>query len=127
MNKYWYSNEVIKHAASEAYRWQVMEEWGGDYSEEFHNFLPSPDVVRMLKLSTKQWVGHVARLRQMINSYKDFCWEVEKNWPRGTLSHRRQIPNYFRHLQQHSGGLGSSVGMATGYWRDGPGIEFRCG
>jgi hypothetical protein len=39
---------------------------------ELHNFNFSPNIVRMIKSRRMRWAGHIARMREMINAYKDF-------------------------------------------------------
>jgi hypothetical protein len=42
------------------------------HDEKLHNLYASPNIVRVIKSSSLRLAGHVARMREMRNSYHSF-------------------------------------------------------
>ena len=47
-----------------AKRDEVTGEWRKLHNEELNDLYCSPNIVRLIKLRTKRWVGHMERMRQ---------------------------------------------------------------
>jgi hypothetical protein len=41
---------------------EVTEDWRKVHNEELHNLYSSPSIIRMIKLRSMRWPGHVARM-----------------------------------------------------------------
>jgi hypothetical protein len=53
-----------------SWREEVAGGWRRLHNEELHNLYTSRHVIRVLKSRRMRWVGHVARIGEMINAYK---------------------------------------------------------
>jgi hypothetical protein len=53
------------------------------HNEELHNLYSSPSVIRMIKSRNTRWVGHVARMREKMNSHRILVGKPEGNRPLG--------------------------------------------
>jgi hypothetical protein len=51
------------------------------HNEELHNLDASPNIVRVIKSRKMRWMGHVARMREMINTYKILVGKPEGDRP----------------------------------------------
>jgi hypothetical protein len=49
---------------------KVTGGWRKLHNDELHNLHSSPNVIRMVKLWSMRWTGHVARMGEMRNVYK---------------------------------------------------------
>jgi hypothetical protein len=50
-------------------REEVAGGWRRLHNGEFHNFHSSPNIIIVIKSRMMKWAGHVARMREMKNSY----------------------------------------------------------
>jgi hypothetical protein len=51
-------------------REEVTGGWKQPHDEELHNLYSSPDIIRVIKSRKMRWAGYVARMGEMINTYK---------------------------------------------------------
>jgi hypothetical protein len=51
------------------------------HSEELHNFLSSPSIIRMIKSRRMRWAGHVARMEAKRNAYRILTGKPEGKRP----------------------------------------------
>jgi hypothetical protein len=56
--------------------------------EELHNLYSSPNIIRMIKLGSIGWVGHVAQIRKRRNVYRIFAGKSEGKRPPGRPRHK---------------------------------------
>jgi hypothetical protein len=59
-------------------REELVGGWRRLHNEELHNSYASPNIVRVLKSRSMWWVGHVARVGEMINAYYILAVERER-------------------------------------------------
>jgi hypothetical protein len=69
---------------------KVRGDWIKSHTEELHNFYSSPNIFRMIKSRMMRWVGHVARMGEMRNSYKILVRKPEVNRLLGRPERRRE-------------------------------------
>jgi hypothetical protein len=53
-------------------REEVAGGWRRQHNEELHNLYASPNVIKVIKSNRMRWMGYVARMGEMRNSYKIF-------------------------------------------------------
>jgi hypothetical protein len=53
------------------------------HNEELHSLYSSPSIIRMIKSRWMRWAGHVARIREKINSYRILVGKPEGSRPLG--------------------------------------------
>jgi len=51
--------------------------------KELHNLQVSPNIIRVIKSMRIRWVGHVARMGEIVNEYKISVGKHEKKTPLG--------------------------------------------
>jgi hypothetical protein len=69
-------------------REETVGGWRRVHNEELHNFYASPNVIRLIKSRKMRWMGHVACLGQMRNSYNILVGTPEGKRPLGRSRHR---------------------------------------
>jgi hypothetical protein len=50
---------------------EVTGEWRKLHNEELHDLYFSPNIVRLMKSRRVSWAGHVARMEDRRNAYRD--------------------------------------------------------
>jgi hypothetical protein len=48
----------------------VTGEWRKLHNEELHDLYSSPSIIRIIKLRSLRWAGHVARMGEKRNAYR---------------------------------------------------------
>jgi hypothetical protein len=61
----------------------VTGEWRKLHSGELHNLYSSPDIIRQIKSRRMWWAGHVARMGEGRNVYRDLVGKPEGKRPLG--------------------------------------------
>jgi hypothetical protein len=62
------------------------------HNEELHNLYSSPRIIRMIKLRSMRWAGHVARMGARRNAYRILAGKPEGKRPLGR-PRRRWVNN----------------------------------
>jgi hypothetical protein len=62
---------------------EVTRGWIKLYNEELHNLISPLDIIRIIKSRKMRWVGHVARMMEMKNVYKDLVGKPGRTRPLG--------------------------------------------
>jgi hypothetical protein len=57
--------------------------WRNLYNEELHNLYSSPSIIRIIKLRSMGWAGHVARMGEKRNVYKVLVGKPKGRRPLG--------------------------------------------
>jgi hypothetical protein len=47
------------------------------HNEDLHNLYSSPNIIRTIKSKRMRWAGHVARIMEKRNAYKEMVGEYE--------------------------------------------------
>jgi len=55
--------------------------WRRLHNEELHNLYASPNVIRVIKSRAMRWLGHVACMGEVRNTYKIFVQKTEGKRP----------------------------------------------
>jgi hypothetical protein len=76
-----FENRVLSRIFG-AKREQVAGGWRKLHNEELHNLYASPNIVRMIKSRRMRWVGQVAYMGEIRNSYKILVGKPEWKRPR---------------------------------------------
>jgi hypothetical protein len=63
-----FENRVLKRIFGPKI-FEVTGDWRKLYNEEFHILCSSPNIIRMMKLRSMRWAGHVARRGEPKNAY----------------------------------------------------------
>jgi hypothetical protein len=71
---------------------EVIEGWRKIHNEELHNLYSSPSIIRMIKLRSMRWAGHVARTGEKRNAYRILVGKLEEKRPLGR-PRRRWVDN----------------------------------
>jgi hypothetical protein len=56
-------------------------EAGEDHKEGLHNVYASPNIIMVIKSGRLKWVGHVACMEEIRNTYKNFVGKPEGKKP----------------------------------------------
>jgi hypothetical protein len=67
---------------------EVTGDWRKLHNEELHNLYSSPNIIRMIKLRSMRWGGHVARMGEKRNAYRILVGKPEGKRPLGRPRHR---------------------------------------
>jgi hypothetical protein len=54
---------------------EVKGDWRKLHNEELHNLYSSPNIIRMIKLRSMRWAGHVARMGGRRGMHIGYWWE----------------------------------------------------
>jgi hypothetical protein len=57
--------------------------WRRLHNEELHNLYASPSIIRVIKTRRMKWVGHLACMRDMRNTYNTLLGKPEGKRPLG--------------------------------------------
>jgi hypothetical protein len=60
---------------------EVTGEWRKLQNEELHILYSSPNIIRQIKSRRMRWVGHVARMGEERNVYRDLMGKPEGKGP----------------------------------------------
>ena len=66
-----------------AKRNEITGEWRKLHNVELHALYSSPNIIRNLKSRRLRWAGHVARMEQFRNVYRDLVGKLESKRPLG--------------------------------------------
>jgi hypothetical protein len=70
----------------------VAGDWRKLHNEELHNLYSSPNIIRMTKSRRMRWAGHVARMGETRNAYRNLVGKPKGNTPLGR-PRRRWVDN----------------------------------
>jgi hypothetical protein len=59
-------------------RGEVTGGWRELHSEELHSLYSSPSIIRMIKSRRVRWAGHIARMGEKRNAYKDISGKARR-------------------------------------------------
>jgi hypothetical protein len=65
-----FQNRVLRRICGPK-RKEVAGEWRKLHNEEVNNMYSSPNIVRVIKSRRKRWAGHVARMGEGRDVYRD--------------------------------------------------------
>jgi hypothetical protein len=68
-----FENRVLRRIFGSG-REEVAGGWRRLDNEELHNLYSSTNIIMMIKSRKMRWMGHVARMGEMRNSYNILCW-----------------------------------------------------
>jgi hypothetical protein len=71
-----FENRVLRRIIGPK-RGEVMGEWRKLHGGDFHNFYPSPNIMRQIKSRRMRWAGHVARMGEGRKLFKVFVGKPE--------------------------------------------------
>jgi hypothetical protein len=57
---------------------EIIGGWRKLHNEEIHNFLSSPNIIRIIKSRRVRWAEHIARIEANKNACICPWWEVQK-------------------------------------------------
>jgi hypothetical protein len=55
---------------------EVTEGWRKVHNEELHNLYSSPNIIRVMKLRTERYAGHVTRMGEKKKCIQNFSWKA---------------------------------------------------
>jgi hypothetical protein len=55
----------------------VTGEWRKFHNEELRNLYCSPNIIKMIRFKRTRWVGHVARIGEIRNTYAVFVGKLK--------------------------------------------------
>jgi hypothetical protein len=67
---------------------EVTGKWRKLHNKELRDLYSSPSIIRILKSRRMRWVGHVARMGEMRNTYRLLVGKPEGKRPLGRPRHR---------------------------------------
>jgi hypothetical protein len=62
---------------------EVIGGWRKLYNEELHNLCCSPSIIRIIKSRRMRWAGHVARMEEKRNPYRNWVRKLGGRRPLG--------------------------------------------
>jgi hypothetical protein len=62
-------------------REEMLGDWRKLHNEELHKLYASSNIITVIKSGRTSWVGHVARMGEMINAYKILVCKPEGKRP----------------------------------------------
>ncbi|KAJ4448597.1 hypothetical protein ANN_10616 [Periplaneta americana] len=77
-----FENKVLRKIFG-AKRDEVTGEWRKLHNTELHSLYSSPDIIRNLKSRRLRWAGHVARIGESRNAYRELVGRAEGKRPLG--------------------------------------------
>jgi len=80
-------------------RGEVTGEWRKLHNEELNDLYSSPSIVRVIKSRRMRWVGHVARMGEVMGVYRVLVGKPEERRPLGR-PRRRWVGNIRMYLQE---------------------------
>jgi hypothetical protein len=54
---------------------EVTGEWRKLHNKELHDLYSLPSIIRLIKSRRMRWAGHVARMGEKRNAYRDYWWK----------------------------------------------------
>jgi hypothetical protein len=90
---------------------EVTAEWIKLHNEELHNLYSLPCIIRIIKLRSMKWAGHVARMGEKRNAYRLLVGKPEGKRPLGKLR-RRWVNNIKMDLLEIGWGGVDWIGLA---------------
>jgi hypothetical protein len=94
---------------------EVTGEWRKLYGGDRHNLYSSLDIIRQIKQRRMRWAGHVARMGEERNVYRDLVGKAEGKRPLG-----RPILRWENWIKMDIRGICSLAGCCEcGSWRHG--------
>jgi hypothetical protein len=70
-----FENEVLRRKFEP--KRDEMVGWKKFHNEELHNLYSSPNIIRMIKSRRMRWTGHVARMAEKWNAYRNLVGTPE--------------------------------------------------
>jgi S-ribosylhomocysteine lyase LuxS involved in autoinducer biosynthesis len=67
---------------------ELTREWRILHNKKLHDLYFSPTIIRVIKLKTVRWAGHVARMGDRTGTYRVLVGKPEKNRLLGRPRHR---------------------------------------
>jgi len=90
---------------------EVTGKWRRLHNEELNDLYSSPNIVRVIKLRTMRWAGHVARMGKEKGAYRVLVGKPAGRRPLGR-STRRWVDNVRMDLQEVGCGYMDWIGLA---------------
>ena len=90
---------------------EVTGEWRRLHNEELNDLYSSPNIVRVIKLRSMRWAGHVAHTGEERGVYRVFVGKLEGRRPLGRPRHR-WVYNIRMDLQEVGCGCMDWIGLA---------------
>jgi hypothetical protein len=72
-----FENRVLRRIFGSR-RDEVTGDWRKLHNEERHNLYSLPNIIRMIKSRRMKWAGHVARMGEARNAYRDICGKARR-------------------------------------------------
>jgi hypothetical protein len=79
--------------------------WRKLHIEELHNLYSSPSIIRMIKLRSMRWAGHLAHLGKNKNAYRVLTGKPERKRSLGRHSHGWEHDIKMYHKEVGWGGM----------------------
>jgi len=90
---------------------EVTREWRRMRNKELNDLYSSPNIVRVIKLRSMRWAGHVARMGEKKGVYRVLVGKPEGKRPLGR-PRRRWVDNIRMDLQEVGCGYMDWIGLA---------------
>jgi hypothetical protein len=71
-----FENRVLRRVFGPK-RDEVTGDWRKLHNEELHNLCSSPNIIRMIKVRSMRWAGHIARMGRR-GMHIGYWWESQK-------------------------------------------------
>jgi len=90
---------------------EVTGDWRRLHNDELNDLYSSPNIVRVIKSRRMRWAGHVARMGEEREAYRDLVRKPEGKRPMGR-PRRRWVDNIRTDLQEVGCGYMDWTGLA---------------